>query len=294
MGQMFIGGEWADAASGESYEVINPANGTIVDTVPLGTEEDAQRAVSAAQDAFGGWAAPVGFSIVPDRFDAPAAAQALKEQGVDCLFYLSFRGLKPLLEAAEKIDWRPHILLPGALVQKDILALPVGFQDRIYLSYPTLPSDQTPAGIAEFQDLLKQHQLEAKHLTSQITAFVAAKILVEGGLRLVSGGTENHLMLVDLRQANITGQEAEDILHQAGITTNKNLIPFDPQPPRVTSGIRLGTPAVTSRGFRQAEMKIVGEAILDVLFKAKDKAKIKEIRQTMAELCARFPVPGLG
>lgn len=117
--------------------------------------------------------------------------------------------------------------------------------------------------------------------------------LSEGGLRLVSGGTDNHLMLVDLRQANVTGQEAEDALHLAGITVNKNMIPFDPQPPKVTSGVRLGTPAVTTRGFRQAEMKVVAESILTVIFNAKDEAKLQAVRQTTAELCARFPVPGL-
>jgi ABC-type branched-subunit amino acid transport system substrate-binding protein len=142
-------------------------------------QKELQTAI-AEQSAAHGWTAPVGFSIVPGRFDVSAAAKALKEQGVDCLFYLSFRGLRPLLEAAEKIGWRTHILLPGALVQKEILGLPVGFQDRIYLSYPTLPSDQTSAGMAELQALLKRHELVAKHLTSQITAFVAAKILVEG------------------------------------------------------------------------------------------------------------------
>jgi glycine hydroxymethyltransferase len=124
-------------------------------------------------------------------------------------------------------------------------------------------------------------------------AKVMAASLVEGGLRLVSGGTDNHLLLVDLRKANVTGQEAEDALHVAGITVNKNLIPFDPQPPRVTSGIRIGSPAVTTRGFRQAEMKVVAESILTAVFSAKDEAKLKAVRQITTELCARFPVPGL-
>jgi len=149
----------------------------------LGLGDDHQKDLQTAimeQSEVRGWSAVTGFSILPERFDADAAARALKEQGVDCLFYLSFGGLKTLLEAAEKINWRPHILLPGAFVQKEILGLPVSFQDKIYLSYPTLPSDQSPAGMAEFEALLKQHELSAKHLTSQITAFVAAKILVEG------------------------------------------------------------------------------------------------------------------
>jgi ABC-type branched-subunit amino acid transport system substrate-binding protein len=127
-----------------------------------------------------GWTAVAGFSFAPTPANASAAASALKRQGVDALFYLGFRGLKILLEAGEKINWRPYVFLPGALVQKEILALPVGFQDKIYLAYPTLPSDQTAAGISEFQTLLKKHELSVKHQTSQISALVAAKILVEG------------------------------------------------------------------------------------------------------------------
>jgi glycine hydroxymethyltransferase len=120
-----------------------------------------------------------------------------------------------------------------------------------------------------------------------------ANTLVEGGLRLVSGGTDNHLMLVDLRNAEVTGQEAEDALHAVGLTTNKNMIPFDPLPPRVSSGIRLGTPAVTTRGFREPEMKTIGDSILQVLFNIKDEAMLQEVRQVTAQLCSRFPVPGL-
>jgi glycine hydroxymethyltransferase len=120
-----------------------------------------------------------------------------------------------------------------------------------------------------------------------------AETLTAGGLRLVSGGTDNHLMMVDLRNAHITGKDAEHVLHKAGITTNKNLIPFDPQPPRVTSGVRLGTPAVTTRGFRAADMKVVGEAMLNAVFNAQDETILAKVRQVTADLCARFPVPGL-
>ncbi|MDH3797585.1 MAG: ABC transporter substrate-binding protein [Desulfobacterales bacterium] len=142
-------------------------------------QKELQTAI-AEQSASHGWTSLTGYSFAADRLDAAAAVRALKEKGVDCLFYLSFRGLKSLLEAAEAIDWRPHVFLPGALVQKEILGLPAGFQNKIYLAYPTLPSDQTPDGTAEFQALLQRHQISARHLTSQITAFVAAEILVEG------------------------------------------------------------------------------------------------------------------
>jgi ABC-type branched-subunit amino acid transport system substrate-binding protein len=142
-------------------------------------QKELQTAIAEQCEAHG-WTSLTGFSILPDRFDASAAARILKEQGVDGLFYLSLRGLKPLLEAAGKIDWWPHIFLPGALAQKEILGLPIGFQNKIYLSYPTLPSDQTLVGMAEFQALLQRHELSAKHLTSQISAYVASKLLVEG------------------------------------------------------------------------------------------------------------------
>jgi len=143
-----------------------------------------------------------------------------------------------------------------------------------------------------FQEAL-QPQFKVYQQAILDNAKTMANGLSQGGLRLVSGGTDNHLMLVDLRPANVTGQEAEDALHRAGITVNKNMIPFDPQPPRITSGVRLGTPAVTTRGFRQAEMKVVAESILSAIFNAKDESKLQEIRQTTAEMCARFPVPGL-
>lgn len=117
--------------------------------------------------------------------------------------------------------------------------------------------------------------------------------LADSGLRIVSGGTDNHLLLVDVRGAGITGQEAEDVLHQVGITVNKNLIPFDPAPPRVTSGIRLGTPAVTTRGFGRAEMEIVADCMLRALHNPTDKVLQGELRDVTYDLCARFPVPGL-
>jgi len=149
----------------------------------LGPAGDRQKGLQTAieeQCKVHGWTAVAGFSFSQTRSNATAAASAFKQQGVDALFYLGSIGLKTLLEEAEKINWRPYVFLPGALVQKEILDLPVGFQDKIYLSYPTLPSDQTAAGISEFQTLLKKHELSAKHLTTQISALVAAKILVEG------------------------------------------------------------------------------------------------------------------
>ena len=121
-------------------------------------------------------------------------------------------------------------------------------------------------------------------------ADVLAKTLVERGLRIVSGGTESHLMLVDLRSKKITGKEAENVLHQAHMTCNKNAIPNDPEKPMVTSGIRLGSPAFTTRGFKEAEAKMVGNFIADVLDAPNDEAVIVRVRGEVAALCGRFPV----
>ncbi|MDR1916831.1 MAG: serine hydroxymethyltransferase [Synergistaceae bacterium] len=114
--------------------------------------------------------------------------------------------------------------------------------------------------------------------------------LQEKGLRVVSGGTDNHIVLLDLRSRKITGKAAEKALEAAGITTNKNAIPFDPEKPMVTSGLRLGTPAVTSRGMKEEEMSLVADAIDEVLSAAEDENVIRTVRARMAELGAAFPL----
>ena len=117
-----------------------------------------------------------------------------------------------------------------------------------------------------------------------------AKTLVDGGLRLVSGGTDNHLMLVDLRAKGITGKIAEKALDKAGITVNKNTIPFDPEKPFVTSGIRIGTPAITTRGMGIEEMQQIGQWIVEVVENHDDDAKLGAIREKVVELCGKFPI----
>lgn len=117
-----------------------------------------------------------------------------------------------------------------------------------------------------------------------------AKTLNGYDFNLVSGGTDNHLLLVDLRSKNITGKKAEILLDEVGMTVNKNTIPLDPQGPRITSGIRIGTPAVTSRGLREQEMEAIGRAIHYVLSFSGDNGKQEEARQTVQRLCQAFPV----
>lgn len=121
-------------------------------------------------------------------------------------------------------------------------------------------------------------------------AKVLAQTLVDGGLRIVSGGTDNHLMLVDLRAKNVTGKLAEEKLEAAGITCNKNAIPNDPEKPFVTSGVRLGTPAVTTRGLKEEEMKIIGRLILKVLENVNDDKAIAEVKIEVVELMKKFPL----
>ena len=117
--------------------------------------------------------------------------------------------------------------------------------------------------------------------------------LGEGGLRIVSGGTDNHLLLVDLTPIGITGKDAEEALGKVNIVANKNAIPYDERPPRITSGLRLGTPAVTSRGFEETEAKQVAAMIVRVLSNVGDERVELEVRDEVEELTSRFPVPGL-
>ncbi len=124
-------------------------------------------------------------------------------------------------------------------------------------------------------------------------AQVLAQELAEGGLRIVSGGTDNHLMLVDLTPLNLTGRDAEQALEQVNIVGNKNAIPYDTQPPRVTSGLRLGTAALTSRGFGPEETKAVAKLILRRLGNTSDDRVGQAVIDEVVELTSRFPVPGL-
>ena len=121
-------------------------------------------------------------------------------------------------------------------------------------------------------------------------AKILSEELVKGGLRIVSGGTDNHLMLVDLRPMGVTGKLAEAKLEEAGITCNKNAIPNDPEKPFVTSGIRLGTPAITARGFKEKETRQVAQFILTVLGNINDNEKIAQVKEQVLKLTEKFPL----
>jgi glycine hydroxymethyltransferase len=133
---------------------------------------------------------------------------------------------------------------------------------------------------------------EFKKYQEQIVknARALAEGLLKNGFRLVSGGTDTHLMLVDLRPKNITGKVAEKVLDEVGITVNKNTIPFDPEKPFVTSGIRVGTPALTTRGMKESEMKVIADLIGKVLSNVDDEKAKAEAKAKVGELCQQFPL----
>ena len=133
----------------------------------------------------------------------------------------------------------------------------------------------------EFKEYQKQVVKNAKAM---------ADALVKGGLRIVSGGTDNHLMLVDLRPKGVTGKMAEEGLEKAGITCNKNSIPNDPEKPFITSGVRLGTPAITARGMKEDEAVQIAEMIIKVLENVNDDEKIAEVKNEVLKLAEKFPL----
>ncbi len=133
----------------------------------------------------------------------------------------------------------------------------------------------------EFVDYQRQVIINARTLAEELMSF---------GFDLVSGGTDNHLILMDLSQNGITGRDAEEIMDKAGIIMNKNTIPFDERGPKVTSGLRLGTPALTTRGMKEAEMKIIAGLIKKVLENPNDDNKLFEVRDVVSDLCHSFPI----
>lgn len=143
-----------------------------------------------------------------------------------------------------------------------------------------------------FQEALQpEFKMYAKQIVAN--AKTLAETLMAGGVRLASGGTDNHLMLADVTSIGLTGSIAESALDHAGITANKNMIPFDQRKPLDPSGVRLGTAALTTRGMKEPEMKKVGEWILQVLRSASDTAVIARVRNEIREFTKSFPVPGI-
>lgn len=169
-------------------------------------------------------------------------------------------------EIAKKIDKAIFPGIQGGPLMHIITAKAVAFKEAL-----------SP----EFKEYQKQVVKNAKAM---------ADALVKGGLRIVSGGTDNHLMLVDLRPKGVTGKLAEESLEKAGITCNKNAIPNDPEKPFITSGVRLGTPAITARGMKEDESVKIAEMIIKVLENVNDDEKIAEVRNEVLRLTEKFPL----
>jgi glycine hydroxymethyltransferase len=140
------------------------------------------------------------------------------------------------------------------------------------------------AATSEFRAYAQQTVENAKTL---------AETLADGGLRLVGGGTETHLVLVDVRPKELNGQEAAGLLERCGVVVNKNAIPFDELPPALASGIRIGTPALTSRGFGPGEIRRVGQIILEAFDARGDVEVERRLRTEVRELCDAHPAPGV-
>jgi glycine hydroxymethyltransferase len=174
-----------------------------------------------------------------------------------------------IAEHAKAIDKAVFPAIQGGPLEHVIAAKAVAFREAMS---------------AEFRRDMEQTVANAREL---------AAALAERGASIVSGGTDNHLMLVDVRPLGVTGKEADAALGEVRITVNKNTIPYDPNPPMVGSGIRVGTPAVTGRGMREAEMREIGALIVDGIAARGDEDAQERIRERVAGIVDRFPVPGL-
>ena len=187
--------------------------------------------------------------------------------------------------------------LPGGVDPADFPALkgPLGaaIDKTVFPGVQGGPLMHVIAGKAVAFKLAAEEPFREDQRRTVANARVLAATFAEQGARIVSGGTDNHLMLVDVTPLGVTGKEAEHLLDEIGITVNKNAIPFDPLPPNTASGIRLGTPATTSRGFGEDEMRSVGRIIIEAIRSRDDQVVLRRLAGEVAEIVGRFPVPGL-
>ena len=187
--------------------------------------------------------------------------------------------------------------LPDALDPADFPALKgslgAAIDKTVFPGVQGGPLMQVIAGKAIAFKLAAEETFQDDQRRTVRNAAVLAETLAGEGARVVSGGTDNHLMLVDVTPLGVTGKEAEHLLDEIGITVNKNGIPFDPLPPNTASGIRLGTPATTSRGFGEDEMRGVGRIIIEAIRSRDDESIQRRLAGEVADMVARFPVPGL-
>ena len=240
-----------------------------------------------------------GFSAYPRVIDW-AAFRAIADE-VGAYFMVDMAHVSGLVAAGEYPSPVPHADFVTTTVHKTLRGPRAGLilcraQYAEAIDKAIMPGIQggplmhvVAARAVCFKEALTEGFREYQRQTRRNADALAAG-LIEGGLRLVTGGTENHLVLVDLTPAGVTGKEGEHLLESIGVTCNKNQIPFDPRSPFVTSGVRLGTPALTSRGMKEAELTEIA-SIITTAFKVKgDESELAKLRERVATLCANFPL----
>ena len=243
-----------------------------------------------------------GATAYPRTIDFPRLRQIADEMG--SMLMVDMAHIAGLIAAGEHPSCIPHAQIVTSTTHKTLR----GPRGGLILSTSALAREVDRAVFPNAQGGPLEHIIAAKAVAFgeamkpdfvtyqkgiRANARVLADKLSDGGLRLVSGGTDNHMVLVDMTPLGITGRDAEDALSRVNIVVNRNAIPYDLKPPRVASGMRLGTPAVTSRGFGTAEMTAVAELILKTLSNMGHEAVERELKDEVLSLTSRFPVPGI-
>ena len=243
-----------------------------------------------------------GYSAYPRVIDFPRF-RAIADN-VGAYLMVDMAHISGLIAGGAHPSPLPHAQIVTSTTQKSLRGPRGGFimcteelaKDIDFAVFPVMqggPMMHTIAGKAVcFGQALQPEFSRYAHQVVENCQVLAAE-LSEAGMRLVSGGTDNHLILVDVTPLGITGRQAEQALESVGIIANKNAIPFDPRPPRVTSGLRLGTPAITSRGMGAEETSRVAGMVAQVLTNIEDKALHAQVAADVRELTAGFPVPGI-
>jgi glycine hydroxymethyltransferase len=243
-----------------------------------------------------------GYTAYPRTIDFPRFRKIADEVGAYLLVDMAH--IAGLIASGVHPTPVPHAHIVTSTTHKTLrgprgaMALTVKDLARKYDSavFPNMQGGPMMHAIAAKAVAFKEAaQPEFKKYSAAIVenAKALARALGAGGLRIVSGGTDNHLMLVDVRPLGLTGKAAEQALHAAGVVANKNTVPNDPQPPMVTSGVRIGTPAVTSRGMKAADMEKVAGFILEAVRAADNEATLKAVKGRVAKFASQFPVPGV-
>jgi glycine hydroxymethyltransferase len=297
-------------------------SGRLYEVHPYGVRQDTERIDYDALDALAREVRPklvvAGASAYPRLWDFERMASIA--HGVGALLFVDMAHVAGLVAAGVHPSPFPHAdivtttthktlrgprggmifsrdELPASLDPADFPALKgslgAAIDKTVFPGVQGGPLMHVIAGKAVAFKLAAEEPFQEDQRRTVRNAAVLAKTLADQGARVVSGGTDNHLMLVDVTPLGVTGKEAEHLLDEIGITVNKNGIPFDPLPPNTASGIRLGTPATTSRGFGEDEMREIGRIIIEAIRSRDDDAVQRRLASEVAGIVARFPVPGL-